>query len=43
MLGAYMVGVTFSRYILRTGPLATMTADEVAERVARVLRHILFD
>lgn len=42
MLGAQLVGVTFSRYIARTGPLAEMSADDVADHLGRTLRHILF-
>ncbi|WP_306211681.1 TetR/AcrR family transcriptional regulator [Actinoplanes sp. RD1] len=42
MLGAQLIGVTVNRYIARTGPLATMTPDEVAAHLTRVLRSILF-
>ncbi|WP_305783960.1 TetR family transcriptional regulator [Symbioplanes lichenis] len=42
LLGAQMIGVTFNRYIARTGPLATMTADELTTHLTRVLRDILF-
>ncbi|MFJ8787972.1 TetR family transcriptional regulator [Streptomyces sp. NPDC102462] len=43
LLGAHLIGVTFSRYIAATGPLARMDAADVTAHVARVLRHILFD
>ena len=42
MLGAQLVGVTFNRYIARTGPLAEMTPEDLTEHLGRVLRHILF-
>ena len=41
MLGAHLIGVTFNRYIARSGPLAELTAPELTEQLARVLRHIL--
>ena len=43
MLGAQLIGVTFNRYVARTGPLAEMPPPALADHLARVLRHILFD
>ncbi|MEU6721245.1 TetR family transcriptional regulator [Nonomuraea sp. NPDC046802] len=43
LLGAQLIGVTFSRYIARTEPLASMSPDELTAHLARTLRHILFD
>lgn len=43
LMAAQLVGVAFNRYIVRTGPLASMTAEEVATRLARVLRSIMFE
>ncbi|MFF3249187.1 TetR family transcriptional regulator [Streptomyces sp. NPDC002870] len=42
LLAAQLIGVTFSRYIVKTGPLAEMTADQLRDRLGRILRHILF-
>jgi AcrR family transcriptional regulator len=41
LLGAQMIGVTFSRYIARTGRLAQMSPDELRESLIPVLRTIL--
>lgn len=43
LLGAQLIGVTFTRYIARTEPLATMTAEQLIQHMARTLRRILFD
>ncbi|MFI5937362.1 TetR family transcriptional regulator [Actinoplanes sp. NPDC051494] len=43
LLGAQLVGVTFTRYIAATGPLARMSPDELTGHLTRVLRQILFD
>ncbi|MFC4015177.1 TetR family transcriptional regulator [Nonomuraea purpurea] len=43
LLGAQLIGVTFSRYIARTEPLASMSPDELTAHLTRTLRHILFD
>jgi AcrR family transcriptional regulator len=43
LLGATLIGVTFSRYIARTEPLASMPTDEFAAHLTELLRHILFD
>jgi AcrR family transcriptional regulator len=41
LLGAQLIGVTFSRYIARTGRLAEMGPDELRDELTRVLRVIL--
>ena len=43
MVGAHVIGVTFSRYVLADGELATMPPDELIDRMTRVLRAILLD
>jgi AcrR family transcriptional regulator len=43
LLGAQLIGVTFSRYIARTGRLAQMSPDELREHLIPVLRAILLD
>ncbi|GAB6899218.1 TetR/AcrR family transcriptional regulator [Kineosporia succinea] len=42
LVGAQMIGVTFTRYIAPTGVLAEMPADDLARHLSRVLRQILF-
>jgi hypothetical protein len=41
LLGALMIGVTFSRYIMRSGHLAELNPDELREYLTPVLRTIL--
>ena len=41
LLGAVMIGVTFSRYIVRTGRLAELSPDELREYLVPVLHNIL--
>jgi len=41
LLGAQLIGITFSRYIARTGRLAQMSPDELRDELTRVLRAIL--
>ena len=41
LLGALMIGVTFSRYIVRSGRLAEMSADELRDHLIPILRTIL--
>jgi len=41
LAAAQLIGVTFNRYIVKSGPLASMPAEQVVEHLARVLRHIL--
>ncbi|MFC5829028.1 TetR family transcriptional regulator [Nonomuraea insulae] len=43
LLGSHLMGVTFSRYIARTEPLASMPPERLTEHLTRTLRHILFD
>jgi AcrR family transcriptional regulator len=42
LLAAQLIGVTFNRYIVKTGALATMSGTQLATHLASVLRHILF-
>jgi AcrR family transcriptional regulator len=42
LLGAQLIGVTFSRYVLQHGPLASMPADELIRYLTGTLRAILF-
>jgi AcrR family transcriptional regulator len=41
MLAAQLIGVTFTRYIVKVGRLAEMSADELRVHLSRVLRQIL--
>jgi AcrR family transcriptional regulator len=41
LLGAYLIGVTFSRYVIKKGPLAEMPAERLVRHLARTLRDIL--
>lgn len=43
LLGAHLIGVTFSRYVLARGPLAAMSPDDLIARLTATLRTILFD
>lgn len=42
MVGAHLIGMTFSRHVLGDGPIAQMPSDELARFVAHTLRAILF-
>lgn len=42
LLGSLLIGVTFSRYVVKNGPLADMTPEAVVRHLARTLRDILF-
>lgn len=42
LLGAHLIGVTFSRYVVRSGPLAEMAPDALVRHLTRSLRAILF-
>jgi AcrR family transcriptional regulator len=42
MVGAYLIGMTFSRYVLGDGALAEMPRDELTRVVGQTLRAILF-
>jgi hypothetical protein len=41
LLGALLIGVTFSRYVLRSGPLAQMVPEELIRYLTASLRGIL--
>ncbi len=43
LLGAHLIGVTFSRYVLRDGPLHAMSSDQLVDSLASNLRAILVD
>ncbi|MFF5077013.1 TetR family transcriptional regulator [Actinoplanes sp. NPDC000266] len=43
MMGAHLIGVAFSRYVLADGPVATMPPDELIDRLTTAIRTILFD
>lgn len=40
-VGAYLIGVTFSRFVLRSGPLASMPDEELIRHLIPNLRAIL--
>ena len=42
MVGAHLIGMTFSRYVLGGGPLAEMPSEELTGALAQTLRAILF-
>ncbi|GGN00261.1 TetR/AcrR family transcriptional regulator [Streptomyces fuscichromogenes] len=41
LLGAHLIGVAFSRYVLRSGPVAEMTPERLVRYLARSLRCAL--
>ncbi|MEU6428584.1 TetR family transcriptional regulator [Microbispora sp. NPDC046973] len=41
LLGAHLIGVTFSRYVLADGPIAAMSADDLARYLTMTLDGIL--
>ncbi|GGP44829.1 TetR/AcrR family transcriptional regulator [Saccharothrix coeruleofusca] len=41
LLAAHLIGVTFSRYVVRSEPLATMSPERLTDHLARTLRAIL--
>jgi AcrR family transcriptional regulator len=43
LVGAHLIGITFSRYIARTEPLASMPPDRLIRYISGTLHHILFD
>ena len=43
LVGSHLIGITFSRYIARTEPLASMPADRLTTYISGALRQILFD
>ncbi|GAA1846489.1 hypothetical protein [Actinomadura bangladeshensis] len=40
LLGAHLIGVTFSRYVIGGGPLADMSAEHLVRHLSRTLRAI---
>ena len=42
-VGAYLIGVTFSRYVFRSGPLAEMSEEQLVRHLVPTLRTILLD
>ncbi|MFF4713134.1 hypothetical protein ACFY2V_17305 [Streptomyces eurythermus] len=42
-VGAYLVGVTFSRYVLKNGPLAEVSDEQLVRHLVPNLRGILLD
>ncbi|MBE3010348.1 TetR family transcriptional regulator [Microbispora sp. NEAU-D428] len=42
LLGAHLIGITFSRYVLADGPIAAMSADELTRYLTMTLDGILF-
>ncbi len=42
-VGAYLIGVTFSRYVFRSGPLAEMSDEQLVRHLIPNLRSILLD
>jgi hypothetical protein len=43
LLAAQFVGVVFNRYIIKSGPVATMTAEQLSAHLAGIVRHILLE
>ncbi|MFJ5260040.1 TetR family transcriptional regulator [Streptomyces sp. NPDC088387] len=43
LLAAELIGVTFSRYVIRRGPLLELSPDQLSGHLARVIRAILTD
>lgn len=41
LLGAHLIGVTFSRYVLKSGELAQMSPERLTQHLTRTLRAIL--
>ncbi|MDQ1484479.1 MAG: hypothetical protein QOJ62_172 [Actinomycetota bacterium] len=41
LLGSMLIGITFSRYIVRSGALAEMTTDELRDSLVRAIRALL--
>nr|WSZ20541.1 TetR family transcriptional regulator [Streptomyces canus] len=42
-VGAHLIGVTFSRFIFRSGPLASMSDEELTRHLVPNLRSLLID
>jgi AcrR family transcriptional regulator len=43
LLGALLIGVTFSRYVLADGPLAAMSSEQLVAYLVRPIRTILLE
>jgi hypothetical protein len=43
LIGAHLIGVTLSRYVLADGPLAAMAPDQLVDRLTRTLRVIMLE
>ena len=43
LLGSLLIGMTFSRYILADGHMATMSPEELTPYLATAIRAILFE
>ncbi|WP_206060963.1 TetR family transcriptional regulator [Nonomuraea basaltis] len=43
LLGAHLIGVTFSRYVVKKGPLAEMSPEHLVRQLTRTLRNILLN
>ncbi|MEW1776912.1 TetR family transcriptional regulator [Streptomyces sp. NPDC086777] len=41
LLGAQLIGVTFSRYVIRRGPLVALSPGQLVEHLTRTIRAIL--
>jgi len=41
LLGAHLIGITFSRYVIKAGPLAEMAPEALVHHLTRTLRSIL--
>ena len=41
LIGALLIGITFSRYVVRQGPLATMQPDALVHYLTNSLREIM--
>jgi AcrR family transcriptional regulator len=41
LLAAQLIGVTFSRYVIRQGPLTELSTEELVQHLTRVIRAIL--
>ncbi|WP_223167443.1 TetR/AcrR family transcriptional regulator [Nonomuraea sp. SYSU D8015] len=42
LLGAYLIGVTFSRYVVKNGPLADMAPERLVHHLTGTVHSILF-
>ncbi len=41
LVGSYLIGITFTRYVAKTGAIAEMTAEDLVEYLTATLRAIL--